>query len=74
MISVSTNLQMIYTTYILTITSIVALFYGFINYIYYQKSQYGNDFRWLYFIFGGNKCARIENDGYGGKKSRHKKN
>lgn len=73
MITASTNSQMIYTTYILSITSVIALFYGFINYIYYQKSQYGDDFSWLYFIFGGNKCASLENDGYGGKKSRHKK-
>jgi hypothetical protein len=49
------------------------LFYGFINYIYYQKSQYGDEFNLLHFIFGGQKCASLENDGYGGKRSKSKK-
>ena len=73
MISVNTNALMLYSTYILGATSIVTLFYGFINYIYYQKSQYGDDFSWFYFILGGQKCASIENEGYGGKKIKHKK-
>lgn len=73
MISVHTNAFMLYTTYILGASSIVTLIYGFINYIYYQKSQYGDDFSWFYFILGGQKCASLENDSYGGKKTRHKK-
>ena len=73
MISVNTNALMLYSTYILGATSIVTLFYGFINYIYYQKSQYGDDFSWFYFILGGQKCASLENEGYGGKKIKHKK-
>jgi len=73
MISVHTNAFMLYTTYILGASSIVTLFYGFINYIYYQKSQYGDDFSWFYFILGGQKCASLENEAQGGKKTRHKK-
>jgi|UniRef100_A0A6C0CE66 hypothetical protein len=73
MISVHNNAFMLYTTYILGASSIVTLLYGFINYIYYQKSQYGDNFSWFYFILGGQKCASLENEGYGGKKTRHKK-
>ena len=73
MISVNTNALMLYSTYIIGATSIVTLFYGFINYIYYQKSQYGDDFSWFYFILGGQKCASVENEGYGGKKIKLKK-
>jgi hypothetical protein len=73
MISVHTNAFMLYTTYILGATSVVTLLYGFINYIYYQKSQYGDDFSWFYFILGGQKCASLENEAQGGKRTRHKK-
>ena len=73
MISANTNLLMIYTTYILSLTSIITLFFGFINYIYYQKSQYGDSFNWFMFIFGGQNCASLQNDGYGGKKTKHAK-
>ena len=73
MISVHTNAFMLYTTYMLGASSIVTLLYGFINYINYQKSQYGDDFSWFYFILGGQKCASLENEAQGGKKTRHKK-
>jgi hypothetical protein len=68
MISVHTNAFMLYTTYILGATSVVTLLYGFINYINYQKSQYGDDFSWFYFILGGQKCASLENEAQGGKR------
>jgi hypothetical protein len=71
MISTNTNELMLYSTYVLGATSVITLFYGFINYIYYQKSQYGDQFSWFYFIFGGHKCASLENEGYGGKKTKH---
>ena len=71
MISTNTNALMLYSTYILGATSIITLFYGFINYIYYQKSQYGDQFSWFYFIFGGYKCDSLENQGLGGKKTKH---
>jgi hypothetical protein len=73
MISVHTNAFMLYTTYILGASSVITLIYGFINYINYQKSQYGDDFSWFYFILGGQKCASLENEAQGGKKTRHKK-
>jgi hypothetical protein len=73
MISVHTNAFMLYTTYILGASSVITLLYGFINYINYQKSQYGDDFSWFYFILGGQKCASLENEAQGGKKTRHKK-
>ena len=71
MISVHTNAFMLYTTYILGASSLVTLLYGFINYINYQKSQYGDQFSWFYFILGGHKCASLENEGLGGKKTKH---
>jgi hypothetical protein len=71
MISANTNDLMLYSTYILGATSIITLFYGFINYINYQKSQYGDQFSWFYFILGGQKCASLENEGLGGKKTKH---
>jgi len=71
MISANTNELMLYSTYILGATSIITLFYGFINYINYQKSQYGDQFSWFYFILGGHKCASLENEGLGGKKTKH---
>jgi hypothetical protein len=73
MISVTGNSVMINSIYILSVISVASLFYGFINYIYYQKSQYGDEFNLLHFIFGGQKCASLENDGYGGKRSKSKK-
>jgi len=71
MISTNTNELMLYSTYVLGATSVITLFYGFINYIYYQKSQYGDQFSWFYFILGGHKCASLENEGLGGKKTKH---
>ena len=71
MISANTNASMLYITYVLGVTSIITLFYGFINYIYYQQRQYGDEFSWFYFIFGGHKCASLESEGLGGKKIKH---
>ena len=73
MISENTDAFMLYSTYILGASSMITLFYGFINYINYQKIQYGDEFSWFYFIFGGQKCASLENEGYGGKKTKPKK-
>jgi hypothetical protein len=68
MISENTDAFMLYSTYILGGLSIITLFYGFINYINYQKIQYGNKFSWFYFILGGQKCSSLENESNGGKK------
>ena len=59
-ISEETNSIVLKVEYALSGVSIVTLIYGFIDYIIYQKEQYGEHFRWLHFIFGGHKCARIE--------------
>ena len=73
MLSVNGDNIAIYSIYILSITSVLTLIYGFVNYIYYQKSQYGDAFNWLNFIFGGQKCANIEFGGHETKKTKHTK-
>ena len=46
--------------YVLSGISGVTLIYGFIDYIIYQKSQYGENFNWSIFLLGGHKCAKVE--------------
>ena len=45
--------------YILTAVSIFSLIYGFIEYLIYQKNEYGTKFNWILFLFGGHKCKNI---------------
>jgi hypothetical protein len=52
--------MMLKLEYVLSGVSVVTLIYGFIDYIIYQKSQYGENFNWLIFLLGGHKCTRIE--------------
>jgi len=59
-ISEKSNATLLIFEYILTGISGITLIYGFIDYILYQKIQYGESFNWLQFLLGGNKCKRIE--------------
>lgn len=47
---------------ILFIICIIVLIYGFIDYIIYQRIQYGKDFRWDLFFIGTRKCSSIKNE------------
>ena len=60
-ITEKTNETLLIFEYVLTGMSGITLIYGFIDYIIYQKIQYGQRFDWLQFLLGGNKCRRVEN-------------
>ena len=60
LISNETNNTILNVEYGLSGVSVITLIYGFVDYINYQKIQYGENFSWLQFMLGGHKCARIE--------------
>jgi hypothetical protein len=45
---------------IIFLFAIIVLIYGFIEYIIYQKGEYGKKFRWDLFILGTSKCKHIK--------------
>lgn len=59
-ISEKMNSSLLIFEYIVSGMSGITLLYGFIDYINYQKIQYGERFSWLQFLLGGNKCRRVE--------------
>ena len=60
-ISEKVNRTLLFFEYIISGISGITLIYGFTDYISYQKAQYGENFNWLQFLLGGNKCKQIEN-------------
>ncbi len=42
--------------------SLLTLAYGFIDYIFYQKANYGSKFDWYLFFMGKAKCASLVNN------------
>ena len=52
--------KILYFSKILFAISIVILIYGFIDYVIYQKQQYGRKFQWDKFILGTSKCAHVK--------------
>ena len=52
--------KILYFSKILFAISIVILIYGFIDYVIYQKQEYGSKFQWDKFILGTSKCAHVE--------------
>jgi hypothetical protein len=47
------------TSKILFIICIIVLIYGFIDYILYQRKQYGSKFKWDLFFIGTRKCVNV---------------
>jgi hypothetical protein len=45
---------------VLFIICIIVLIYGFLDYIFYQRHQYGSDFRWDLFLIGTRKCKSLK--------------
>ena len=45
---------------ILFAIAIVILVYGFIDYVIYQKAEYGRKFQWDKFLLGVSKCKHVE--------------
>ena len=52
--------KILYFSKILFAISIVILIYGFIDYVIYQKQQFGRKFQWDKFILGTSKCAHVK--------------
>jgi len=59
-ITYKTNKILLNIEYILSGMSGITLLYGFIDYIIYQKQEYGKRFSWIHFILGGHKCHKIK--------------
>lgn len=53
------NKILLNTEYVLSGVGGVTLLYGFVDYVCYQKEEYGNRFNWLYFILGRKRCSKI---------------
>ena len=43
------------------VVSMLVLVFGFTEYIFYQKAEYGNAFSWYTFFLGAKKCASLKN-------------
>lgn len=54
-----TNKILLNIEYTLSGISGITLMYGFLDYLFYQRKEYGKKFNWIYFIFGGYKCKNI---------------
>lgn len=59
MITDEQNRQIIYICKILFMFAMIILSYGFVEYIGYQKSEYGSEFRWSTFLLGVSKCKHV---------------
>jgi uncharacterized membrane protein len=54
------NNNLIILIYVLSGLSFIIFLYGFINYIFYQKKEYGTKFTWTKFFLLGNKCTNFK--------------
>ena len=60
LISENSNNNLVILVYVLSVLSLITFIYGFINYIYYQKKEYGAKFTWTNFFLLGNKCSNFK--------------
>jgi hypothetical protein len=51
--------KILLTTEILFVIAILVLLYGFIDYVIYQKAEYGKKFKWDLFLLGTSRCKHI---------------
>jgi uncharacterized membrane protein len=56
-----TNQNILISEYAISGLAAIVMIYGFIDYIFYQKSQYKTKFRWDKFILGAHICAGSKN-------------
>lgn len=60
-ISEETNATILNVEIGMFIVSMVVLLSGFVEYIFYQKAEYGSAFSWYTFFLGSKKCASLKN-------------
>lgn len=56
------NRAILRTTQALFVLTLVVLFYGFYDYVLYQRREYGPAFKWDLFLFGTPKCSHLKNN------------
>ncbi len=60
-ISEETNSTILNVEIGMFIVSMLVLVFGFGEYIFYQKAEYGSQFSWYQFLMGSKKCASLKN-------------
>ena len=53
------NKQLLMVSKGLFVTAMIVLVYGFIDYVQYQKKQFGKGFDWSLFLLGTTKCSSM---------------
>ena len=61
MISEETNATVLNIEIGMFIISMIVLLSGFLDYVFYQKGEYGSAFSWYIFFLGSKKCASLKN-------------
>ena len=62
MISEKVQSRIYLVSKILFIICMLILLYGFIDYIMFQRAEYGNKFSWYLFFVGTRKCSSIKDE------------
>jgi hypothetical protein len=59
MITDEQDARLIAVSKALFVVAVAVLAYGFVDYVVYQKGEYGAAFRWSTFLLGASKCAGV---------------
>jgi len=59
MISEEQNERLVQLSRVLFVVAVITLVYGFIDYVQYQKWNYGSQFRWEKFLLGVMACSNV---------------